>query len=533
MPSLPTPSTTQSRQYQFVRLLGTGGFGEVYLADALSSTGFRKQVAIKILKPEWANHPEIRGRLQDEAAVLGLLRHPNIVSAENFSVLDGQPALIMEYVPGISLLDALRLKDASARLELRVIAELGAAIGAALDAAYWRPVSGTNEPIAVLHRDVKPGNVRLTPHGEVKLLDFGIARSEVLDRSVETAQQQPGSLSYMAPELLRGASASPASDVYSLGVVIMECLTHRRFGWAGASDEEHHTKVQTALARLTGVPQPFVGLMGEVLSHDPERRPLAADVARACRGLARSLDGVDLREWCERHVTVQQAASDPSEQGPLAGRVFVEDTGSERLLVETTIDPRPPAPPTPIVAPEPSPPSPSSRRWVLPGILAVLAMGIGLALVLSAPPTAPEDPIVFQTHTPDAPPPDAPAAAAETPTAPAEAASAAAAPEPPPETRRPKPAARPPTGKPAHGAAPPPPPPETGPPREVRIASVPLGLDITVDGRPTGKKTPARLRLTVGPHQLRFGDGEAISLTIPSSGRDLFTYDQLTSSWRK
>ena len=536
------PPHPQSRQYRFVSLLGSGGFGEVYLAEAIS-TGFRKPVAIKILKREWADHPEIRGRLADEAAMLGLLRHPNIVSAENFSVLDGQPALVMEYVPGITLLDAIKMVAQGHPPGVRAIAEVGAAIASALDAAYWRPATGTQAPIAVLHRDVKPGNVRLTPHGEVKLLDFGIACSEVLDRSVETTQSQPGSLSYMAPELLQGRRASPASDVYSLGVVLMEGFSCKRFGWAGASAEEHATKLSGALQRLTHVPAPFVALLAEVLAYDPQRRPLAADLMRACRGLARSVGGPDLREWCEAHAHGSGPSAEPRDgenKGQLIGRVFIEETGTVGLLVETDLRPQPP-PPTihppevselssatlqpPINAPAPS------IRWVA-GALGLGLLGCALATVgvLYKPDSRPpEIEFVFQSAPPE-------------PSLPAAAEPVAAIPKPPPPPQaEPRPVAPPPASAPAPLPAAttpsvtprPKPAPPAATPRRIKLSSVPLGLPITVDGRRTGKKTPAALTLTAGRHRLRFGDGPSVRLTVPETGRDLFTYDQLSQDWRK
>jgi serine/threonine-protein kinase len=329
----------QSRQFRFLALLGQGGFGEVYLTEVIAGSGFRKQVAVKVLKAQWTNDPEVRGRLQDEAAVLGLLRHPNIVSAEDLVELRGQPALVMEYVAGCNLTDVLKAAAASDPLPVRVVAEIGAAVASALEAAYWRPVTGTNRPIAVLHRDIKPGNIRLTPHGEVKLLDFGIARSEVLDRSVQTVDQQPGSLSYMAPELLRGEQASPESDIYSLGVVIIECLLRSRFGWAGATAEEHADKVARAIGRTSDLPHAFAATLLAALDFDPMIRPHAATLRQACRDLATSANGPGLVEWADSAVVPTGGPTGEAAPGGLVGCVFDEDrTGAVSTLVPISAD---------------------------------------------------------------------------------------------------------------------------------------------------------------------------------------------------
>lgn len=557
-----TSPSKWGRQYRFLALLGSGGFGEVYLAEAYSESGFRKRVAIKVLKSEWANNKEIRGRLHDEAAVLGLLRHPNIVSADNLVVLGGQPALIMEYVPGVNLSAAIRLSLTTARMSLRAVGEIGAAIGSALDAAYWKPATGTNHPIAVLHRDIKPGNIRLTPHGEVKLLDFGISRSEVLNRSVQTVDHQPGSLGYMAPEVLSGGPATPASDVYALGVVLMECLSVKRFGWAGASQEEHQSKVHNAVRRLKGVPLPLCALLEEILSHDPQRRPRAAAVAKACQGLTRTTTGDGLREWCAQHLSTLSEPSAESDHTGLVGRIFSEDdTQGAVNLVEVT---------TNVAAP--APPKDDQRAflarhwpWILGSLLVVSLLNgsIFLFFVLAERSPAERDADMADIQLLPQPVEGIEAAeteAEETETATpvvstavestAQPAHTDPAPAPTAPSTTPSPSTTPPTAPPVEPApqatpspapaAPPEPVPSTevqpdvsSDPLSIRLASIPLGLPIWIDGVDTGKRTPAQVELTVGSHAVRFGDAPSVTLQITNDSKTLWTYDQVSENWRR
>lgn len=574
----PVQPRKQSRHFRFLALLGQGGFGEVYLTEAIGETGFRKQVAVKVLKAEWANDPEIRGRLRDEAAVLGLLRHPNIVSAEDLVELRGQPALVMEYVPGCNLTDVLKAAAKTGPLPPKVIGEVGAAVASALDAAYWRPVTGTNRPIAVLHRDIKPGNIRLTPHGEVKLLDFGIARSEVLDRSVETVDQQPGSLSYMAPELLTGAKATPESDIYSLGVVLIESILRSRFGWAGASEEEHASKVDLALSRVQDLPASFEEVLRASLAFDPTARPHASVLKQACRDLASTSSGPGLMEWAEDAVSPHAKATDDPDTGGLVGCTFEEDrTGvvstlvpvSSAKTVALSSPPRAPggvqtapltAPPRPHrpsvrsarLHPEPSEPERPSR--IIPvglGLIAGVAIAAFAGFRPAAEPQVPETtPPAIRTPTPP------PAAVSDAPTL-EEAVEAARAADPSDEGASVDPDVEtiedPSPGADANGlagdperpalipirssipedtvvprtdAADPPPEPATDSgPVLVGLASRPDGLAVRVDGKDVSVPTPVGLQLDPGTHTVQFGDASPVRIEVGPGQPSTWTWD--------
>ncbi len=214
---MPEPLGTVGR-YDLLRLLGTGGMGEVYLArDAMLD----RPVAIKVLRDVAAGAPEARRALQREARAAAALDHPNICAVYEVGTdTHGRDFIAMQYVEGDTLADRLR----AGGFDVKAALDLVAGIAEALDAAHRR---------GVVHRDLKPQNVIITPSGQPKLLDFGIAslRKIAPGQSLETTgtHVEPvgltGTPAYMAPEILQGREADARSDLFSLGVVLYECLT--------------------------------------------------------------------------------------------------------------------------------------------------------------------------------------------------------------------------------------------------------------------------------------------------------------------
>lgn len=212
-------------------LLGTGAMGEVYRAH---DTSLGRDVAIKVLRPDVASDTDRLARIKREARVLGALNHPHIGGI--FGLLEdvGSPALVLEYVDGPLLAD--RIGD-GALLQSDAI-RIAVQIAEALESAHER---------GVIHRDLKPANIKLTAAGDVKLLDFGIARGVEGDASDSGAttmtglRTQPGTLlgspAYMSPEQVRGQTIDKRSDVWAFGCVLFEMLARRPpFGGATVSD---------------------------------------------------------------------------------------------------------------------------------------------------------------------------------------------------------------------------------------------------------------------------------------------------------
>ena len=323
------------RQFHFVRRIGTGGFGEVYLAEMSTASGFAKMVAIKLLKGEVSGNVNVAERMRDEARLLGMLQHRTIVQAEDLISISGRVAVVMEYVPGCNWSLVIHPQRNEHPVPPRVVLDMGHHVANALDVAFHRPSSVTGKPLEVLHRDIKPGNIRLTPDGEFKVLDFGIARGQGIDREAHTTEYQLGSLNYMAPELLVGGEASPASDVYALGVTLFESIERNRYGWAGEDIEMHDTKLESRLKRLDLSPFGSVAdelglLLRKVMGHDPSGRPSPQVLAKQLREMCHRAPGMDTEAFAQETV-VGLAEDDEqidADAGEFTGRVVFEDDSS-------------------------------------------------------------------------------------------------------------------------------------------------------------------------------------------------------------
>ena len=321
---LPPTPTGSRRRFELVRELGTGTFGTVYLADMASIGGFKKRVALKMLNPQWDDGSDAGRRLRDEARLLGRLRHRNIVSVDDLVRIDGRWGVVMEYVPGVDLERlVVAAQQADQPLPPAAALEICAAVADALHAAY-AGTDAASEALSVVHRDIKPSNVLLTPSGEVKVLDFGIALARFDEREAKTNRVRYGSIPYMSPERVLGEDETTAGDVYALGCVLYELLKAERFGRAELGPDQHRLQRQIALERLIDVPAPVHALLEESLHYDPERRPSAANFASRAEQLARQLDSEHLRDYARRIVPhLQEQTADAQ---PPIDRVFSEES---------------------------------------------------------------------------------------------------------------------------------------------------------------------------------------------------------------
>lgn len=249
-------------RYVFHELIGTGGMGEVWRA---TDTTLNREVAIKLLKPEHAEDPIGRSRFESEAKHAAALHHPNVVAVYDVGEMPTasglmRPFLVMELVDHKPLSELLR---DGRPLAPEVVRDLLGQAGDALAAAHRA---------GIVHRDVKPANLLVTPERKVKVTDFGIARAQASTGITGTGQVM-GTPQYLSPEQARGEKATPASDVYSLGVVAFECL-------AGYRPFQKETPVATAIAHLHDpvpplpdhVPAELAAIVMRSLQKDPALR---------------------------------------------------------------------------------------------------------------------------------------------------------------------------------------------------------------------------------------------------------------------
>lgn len=289
-------SQANSRQYRILDVVGRGGFGTVYRAELTGSGGFSRQVAIKVLNRDAQNNVDLARRLRDEARLLGLVRHRAIVQVDGLVMLDNRWAVVMEYVKGSDLF-GLMGEAVPVGPALEVVAE----VASALHVAYTAETP-EGEPLRLLHRDLKPSNILVTPHGEVKIVDFGGARGNFEQREARTIDVAYGSPGYVAPERLEAAE-SPAGDIFSLGCVFLELLAGQDVEPGDLRRKQHDKRVQKLIELASArAPEGVVALGVSMVAWDPAERPTAKEVEREARNLRSQVQDPWLSEWSERAI---------------------------------------------------------------------------------------------------------------------------------------------------------------------------------------------------------------------------------------
>ena len=278
--------------FEILEILGEGSFGTVCVAR-VSTDPLRRKVALKILKGAYATNKKILNRTRDEARLLSRINHPNIVRVERLMEVGGRPVVVMEHVQGVSL-DALllRFKDG---LPAAVALEMTRQTFLALHTAYAEALGEDMRPLRVIHRDIKPSNIMLSVHGEVKVLDFGIAKGEFEGREAETESVVMGSRPYMAPERLDGVSDSPSVDVYSTGMSLFELLTGRTMSLSiNPVNHDQAMNRQLAYIQVQGMSEAAVedlrNLIRRMCAYTRDYRPTAVECARDLEQLLYAID---------------------------------------------------------------------------------------------------------------------------------------------------------------------------------------------------------------------------------------------------
>lgn len=293
------PGRILSGRYELVEPLGKGGMAVVWRGVMHGADGFRRAVAIKRIDPSCRGFLEVLEMFVEEARVGGLLTHSNIVQVYDFGADEsGERYLVTELVRGPHFgqwLAGYQAQGTPAPWEL--IAAIAVEVLRGLDAAHCH-VDANGRNLAVLHRDVTPGNILLDSGGIVKLADFGLARA--MDRGQITRPNiVKGKLSYIAPELLLGGPPSVGTDLFSLGIVMWEALTGRRLFQADTDLDVVELVKQCRVPLLSRErPQLPLGLTSAVhraLERDPLRRFASAramleSLTEVLRVLPRSVD---------------------------------------------------------------------------------------------------------------------------------------------------------------------------------------------------------------------------------------------------
>jgi serine/threonine-protein kinase len=358
-------SGTLSGRYELRDRLGSGGMSTVYQA---TDRILERTVAVKVLAEHLSDDERFVARFRREALAVAKLIHPNIVQVYDTGIDDGRHYIVMEYVEGRS---GAQLLQREGPFDPEATVEIGAQACAGLDYAHRR---------GIIHRDVKPGNLMIVggPVGggemTVKLTDFGIARAAEQTRITQVGSVV-GTAAYLAPEQVRGEEATPASDVYALGVVLYQFLAGR-LPYEGSSLAELAVRQQNErpLAPRTyndEVSETLSAAVLRALEGDPGRRFSSAE--ELAGGLRRGLRGED--------VTLP-LADDDTPTSLLGG----DETATRRLKRTQRTEYRPsprPAPPVSRPAPPPRRAAPPRRSGFGRFVRAVLGL-IALVLIAAA-----------------------------------------------------------------------------------------------------------------------------------------------------
>lgn len=266
--------------------IGSGGMAEVFLATYSPGGGFERRVAVKRVLPAYAKDQQFVAMFRREAELGSQLAHPNLVQVLDFGQHLDSWFIAMEYVEGVSasdlISDALPIEAA-----LYVIAEVAEGL------TYLHERRSANGAIGLVHRDLNPPNILVSFAGEVKVSDFGVARWTSHGERLTQTGTVRGKLTYMAPEYLAGAEPSPLGDLYALGVMAYELVTHRRL-YAGKSDAEIanliiNRDIEPPSVARPEVPPEVDALVAELVARDPAKRPASArQVASTLRAMSGS-----------------------------------------------------------------------------------------------------------------------------------------------------------------------------------------------------------------------------------------------------
>ncbi|MDG4797322.1 serine/threonine-protein kinase [Micromonospora sp. WMMD1082] len=304
---------TLDGRYRLEQRIGIGGMSEVWRAhDAVLD----RPVAVKLVSPGQPDGVASVERIRAEARSAARLVHPNVASVHDFGTCDTAPGralpyIVMELAEGRTLATHLRAGPLDWRIAVRVCAEVGAALAAA-------------HAHGIVHRDIKPANVMLTPAG-VKVLDFGIATPA---GAIDTAPDGllVGTPAYLAPEQLHRAPATPAADIYALGVLLYRCLAGRLPYLADSVTQlldAQGRQPPQPLPELPGLPAEVADLCRRCLAEDPARRPSSL-VAALLLG-----EAVDARVYVPMHEPLMPRQR-PAAVSPWTDRAAAEVTEAAR-----------------------------------------------------------------------------------------------------------------------------------------------------------------------------------------------------------
>ncbi|MDI1433794.1 serine/threonine-protein kinase [Polyangium sorediatum] len=352
--SLPERLPMGAGGYELVAQLGSGGMAEVFLARRRGLYATEHTVVVKRLRDEFRAAPAVVKMFAWEAWISARLRHPNIVRFYDFVSHRGRDHLVLEHVRGPDLATLGRALQATGRsFSFGVVIEVGAAAARALAHAHALK-DDDGVPIGLVHRDVSPQNILVSVDGEIKLIDFGVAKTTSAHVPRDTAPGLvKGKMGYIAPEHLRGQPLDARGDVYALGVVLFEMLTGRPLFRRGADVEMIRQALDAEIPPLAALrwdcPPALEAVVQRALAQDPrDRFESAAAMEQALRaaGSALSVEGgpaalAELAELAREVYEGEQVSAPDTWREPMAPPLVTSPARSAPIEEPPAEDTRP------------------------------------------------------------------------------------------------------------------------------------------------------------------------------------------------
>jgi len=340
----PAPAAVRARlgPYELLLELASGGMASVYLARAMDGRAVAPLVAIKRPHRHLVSDKNFLAMLLDEARLASAIQHENVVKVRELRFEDGEPSIVMDYVEGASLAELMKeLTGAARALDLKVALRIIIDALAGLEAAHAL-ADGTGKPLGIVHRDISPHNVLVGSDGRTRLTDFGIAHATDRFQSTRTHEVK-GKLAYLAPERVdRRRICTRQSDVFSMAIVLWECLAGRRLFRGDEAVDTLQEVMHLPIPRLrqlgAEIPGPIDDAIARALSRDLDVRfDSARDFAKALEEaaghgsigepeqVARLLEAIHGARLAERHEQVRVVLADDATTAALfesAGLAF-------------------------------------------------------------------------------------------------------------------------------------------------------------------------------------------------------------------
>ena len=298
----------QIGRYRLIKELGEGAMARVYLAELETGIGFKRKVALKVVRPEFSKDKKFVALMSREAMIGSMLQHPNIVQTLEFNEADGRSFLALEFVEGETLGELMDNNEDSDGRGLPLMLALEAMVQVLKGLSYAHNLrSHEGEVMDIVHRDLKPGNIMLSRHGLVKVMDFGIAKAKIASANITTVGQVRGTPIYMAPEQVTGKPLDGRADQFAAGTVLYELLTGKQLfidnNLIRIMQRVARAEVQEQLGEMRALHPALGPILARMWARDPnDRYPDCEDPARQLEDIVFELKAADRESDSEAEI---------------------------------------------------------------------------------------------------------------------------------------------------------------------------------------------------------------------------------------